>query len=129
LTYVDRTTEARAALTARDRRFLGPHRPRCRPLDALRGVLIYDGHITLHSGKTDALFVTARSYETECTLDLAVPYRNAASRGGFAVYRPKFQSFEPKSTDFVALAEAFFEGVEAHEKAAAVWDSHLDESQ
>jgi hypothetical protein len=100
-----------------------------RDADALRGVLVYDGYMTLPAGKTDALFIEARSYERECGLDLAVPYRNAVSDGGFAVYRPKFQHVEPEATDFGALGAAFFEGVDAHEEAAEVWNSQLDQSQ
>ncbi|MFL5733538.1 MAG: hypothetical protein ACJ78Q_10085 [Chloroflexia bacterium] len=99
------------------------------PDGAVCGVLIYDGYVTLDSGKIDALLVNARSYGNEpAGFLMAIPYRHAEKPEGFAVHRPKFLSFEGPEPDIKALAEAFFRGVYQHEKAAEVWDAHMDES-
>lgn len=100
------------------------------PEAAARAVLIYDGYVTLESGRTDALFIEARRYGGETRVfTMCVPYWHAHSPGGFAVYRPKFLSFEGPGPDFTALGEAFFRGVGLHEEGAAVWNRHLDESR
>ncbi|MCP9969071.1 hypothetical protein [Actinomadura madurae] len=61
---------------------------------------------------------------------MAVPYRPQTSPQGFAVYRPKFIDVTGvEEPDYAALADAFFAGVDSHERAAAVWNEHLlDES-
>lgn len=101
---------------------------------ALFATLIYDGYITLPDGKTDALFLESRVYcEPPLLLAMAVPYRNAEDPGGFAVYRPKFQSVSiPDSIsdpDYDALGKAFFAGVDGHEKGADAWSRHMDQGQ
>jgi len=99
------------------------------PEQACRAVLIYDGYITLESGKTDALFIEARIYVSdEASFTMAIPYRNAEHPDGFAVYRPKFLSVEGVEPELDELANAFFRGVDQHEKGAAVWEAHLDQS-
>ena len=92
--------------------------------------LIYDGYITISTGRTDALFVVIRSYASPAvTLTMAVPYRNADSSDGFAVHRPKFLEWQGEgSPDYVALDGAFFRGVDSHKKGAAVWAAHNDVS-
>jgi hypothetical protein len=92
--------------------------------------LIYDGYITLPSGRTDALFVVIRTYKSpEASLTMAVPYRNAASPNGFAVYRPKFIKWQGASEpDYQAFGQAFFTGVESHNEGFATWNRALDES-
>ena len=92
--------------------------------------LVYDGYITLSTGRTDALFVVIRSYATPAaTLPLAVRYRNAESSDGFAVHRPKFLDWQGKSDpDYQALGAAFFRGVDAHDEASVVWAEHSDDS-
>ena len=92
--------------------------------------LVYDGYITLSTGRTDALFVVIRSYATPAaTLTMAVPYRNAESSDGFAVHRPKFLDWQGKSDpDYQALGAAFFRGVDAHDEASVVWAEHSDDS-
>ena len=98
-------------------------------LGATRAVLIYDGFITLPSGKVDALLVEAREYGPQAlSFKMAIPYRHAQSPEGFAVHRPKFLELDADQSQVTALAQAFFDGVEQHEKGAEVWNSHLDES-
>lgn len=100
------------------------------PSGALRAVLVVDGYVHLESGRIDALIVEAVEYGPERrSLTVAVPYRPQPSPDGFAVYRPKFLEFvgfEGQPTD--GLGEAFFAGVDGHERAAAVWNGHLDNS-
>jgi len=100
------------------------------PESASRGVLVYDGFVTLPTGKTDALIIETMQYDPEPRgFTMAVPYRHAGSPRGFAVYRPKFMGFEGPQPDFDRLGDAFFRGVDEHEKGAAVWTAHLDQSQ
>ena len=98
---------------------------------AASAVLLYDAYVTLESGKTDALVVEARQYgAAPRSFQMIVPYRNAEASEGFAVHRPKFVTVEGyEDPPFDAIAEAFFRGVDLHEKGAAVWTSHLDESR
>lgn len=94
-------------------------------------VLVYDGYVTLPTGKTDSLLLDIRRFGPEAAQVLmAVPYRNAEHAAGFAVYRPKFLSQSGlESPDYAAFGDAFFRGVDQHEQGAAVWNAHLDESQ
>ena len=97
----------------------------------VRAVLVVDAYLHLATGKVDALIVDAVEYlPARRSLRMAVPYRPQQSPEGFAVYRPRFVEVtgidEP---DHAALADAFFAGVDSHERAAAVWNAHLiDES-
>lgn len=95
-----------------------------------RAALVYDGYITLPTGRTDALFVVMRSYSSPAaTLTMAVPYRNADSSAGFAVHRPKFVDWQgDNEPDFEAFGIAFLRGVNSHEEASAVWSDHNDDS-
>ncbi|MBB6562113.1 hypothetical protein HNP48_004822 [Acidovorax soli] len=101
------------------------------PGQAERAAMVYDGFITLPSGRTDALIIVVRSYAkpSATTLTMAVPYRNAQSPDGFAVHRPKFMGWQgPGTADYKVLGDAFFRGVESHEAAAPVWAQHNDDS-
>ena len=100
------------------------------PEFASRAVLVYDGFVTLADGKTDALIVDALDYgPPRVGFTMAVPYRHAQSPAGFAVYRPKFLGFDGSEPSWEAIGEAFFRGVERHEKGAAVWNASLDQSR
>jgi hypothetical protein len=96
--------------------------------DSLCAALLYDGYITLPQGKTDAVIMEIVEYASGHRGVVAVPYRTASDPAGFAVYRPKFLKL-PDSFQFQALGEAFFRGVDRHEKGAAVWSKHLDETR
>jgi hypothetical protein len=99
------------------------------PESVPRAVLIYDGFITLPSGKIDALLVEARKYEPQAlSFKMAIPYRHAQSPEGFAVHRPKFLELDGDESQVTALAQALFDGIEQHEKGAEVWNAYLDES-
>jgi hypothetical protein len=99
------------------------------PDGAIRAVLVYDGYVTLPSGKTDALLIEVRSYQDpEVSYTMAVPYRNAEHPSGFAVYKPKFVSFNGGEPKYDELAGAFFQRVDQHEKGSAVWNRYIDQS-
>ncbi|MER7273553.1 hypothetical protein ABT369_03765 [Dactylosporangium sp. NPDC000244] len=91
-----------------------------------RAVLVLDAYIHLEAGKVDALIAEAVEYgPVRKKLVIAVPYRPEP----FAVYRPKFLEIEGVSESEAGnLADAFFNGVDSHEEANAVWNAHLDES-
>ena len=97
---------------------------------AARAVLLYDGYVTLPSGKTDALFAVIRSYQAQhFTVSMAIPYRNAANAKGFAVHRPKFLDCDGIETpNYGAMGDSFFRGVDTHEKGLAVWNAASDPS-
>jgi hypothetical protein len=102
---------------------------RTNPDGAARAVLIYDVFLTLGRSRTDALMMEVVDYGLAAKpMKVAIPYRAAASEGGFAVHRPKFMTateLEPQALR--TLGEAFFAGVHAHEQGSAVWASRLDE--
>ncbi|MFG2052578.1 hypothetical protein ACGFI9_00985 [Micromonospora sp. NPDC048930] len=94
---------------------------------AARAVLVVDGYVHLETGRTDALIIEAVDHGSGGSVTVAVPYRPEQTPGGFAVHRPKFLDV-PARLDLRDLGAAFFTGVAAHEKAATVWNDHLDES-
>jgi hypothetical protein len=97
----------------------------------VRAALVVDAFLHLDRGKVDALIVDAVEYgPVRRSLKMAVPYRPQSSSQGFAVFRPKFiEVAGVDEPDYAALADAFFSGVDSHERAAAVWNEHLlDES-
>ncbi|MCP9952303.1 hypothetical protein [Actinomadura madurae] len=97
----------------------------------VRAALVVDAYLHLDRGRVDALIVDAVEYGAERrAIKMAVPYRPQTSPQGFAVYRPKFIDVTGvEEPDYAALADAFFAGVDSHERAAAVWNEHLlDES-
>ena len=59
---------------------------------------------------------------------MAIPYRPAKRRSRFAVHSPKLLDVTGPEDRIPAIVEAFFRGVEGHEKGAAGWNLHLDES-
>ena len=93
-------------------------------------MLAYDGHITLPSGKTDAIFLEIRNYgKDNQTLFMAIPYRHASFADGFAVHRPKFLGFDwTEEADCEGLAKDFFKGVDSHGEASKVWEAHREDS-
>jgi hypothetical protein len=98
---------------------------------ALLATLIYDAYVTLPEGRTDALIAESRIYcEPPVVMQVVVPYRNSEDPRGFAVYRPKFVKVSfPEPPDYDALGDAFFAGVDTHEKGAEVWNRHLDQTR
>ncbi|MBN8613250.1 MAG: hypothetical protein J0L92_21840 [Deltaproteobacteria bacterium] len=90
-----------------------------------RSVVVYDGRITLPTGKIDAVICEGRDHAGGASLVVAVPYRHASSANGFAVHRPKFLEATDASP---ATLDAFFVGVDSHSAAAPVWTRHLDQS-
>lgn len=100
------------------------------PLSANDGVLAYDGRIPVEDGKLDAIILEMRSYGFPwAKAALAVPYTPASS-GRFAVHKPKLVEWhECDDFDMDAAFEAFFRGVDSHEKGSAVWNAALDQSK
>ncbi|WP_189330749.1 hypothetical protein [Actinoplanes ianthinogenes] len=96
------------------------------PDGAVRAALVYDAFLHLPSGRIDALVIEAVEYgPQERILRMGVPYRPEP----FAVYRPKFLEVTGVDRpDWAVLGGAFFEGVDSHEQAAAIWNAHLGES-
>jgi hypothetical protein len=108
----------------------GKDRLAANPESSSRAVLVYDGFVTLADRKTDALIVDAMEYGSpNVGFTMAVPYRHANDATGFAVFRPKFLGFDGLEPSWDALGDAFFRGVERHEKGAAVWNASLDQSR
>jgi hypothetical protein len=96
---------------------------------ASEAVLCYDGYVTLGDVRMDAIFVEIRSFDRpgfEATM--AVPYQPAKDQQPFKVFRPKFVKI-PDGADPEALAQAFFDGVDAHKQGSEVWNKHIDQSR
>jgi hypothetical protein len=100
------------------------------PYKTNAAVLIYDGRISLGSQKVDALIIEFRGYaKNNGFIKVALPYTAATSVTTFAVHKPKvIEISENLQKDFQLIFGKFFEGVDQHEKGAAVWNQHLDES-
>jgi hypothetical protein len=100
------------------------------PAHALRAVMVHDAFVTFDGVRRDALIATVLAYEGDRRkLEIVVPYRPVDAPGGFAVYRPKFVNAVGLSADNLSpLGDCFFEGVDGHEKGAAVWNQHIDQS-
>lgn len=100
------------------------------PHGAVHAVSVLDAFIDLPGGRSDALIVEAAGHTDGFLLRMAIPYRPQDSPGGFAVHRPKFLGVTgAPQEEYQKVAEAFFQGVDAHEKAGPIWAAHLDESR
>jgi hypothetical protein len=88
-------------------------------------LLLYDTFVTLGDWRTDAIVIEATTGAAR--LVMAVPYRNAKSEEGFAVYKPKFVECPQEAVQQVA--QSFFDGVEGHEKGNGVWTRFIDQSR
>jgi hypothetical protein len=94
-------------------------------------VLVYDGYVTLPSGRRDALIIEARRYPEAAAMegfDMVLPYRPAGDPAGFAVHRPKFVDLDDPEGRSLVLSTAFFRGVNEHREAAPVWRRAMDDS-
>ena len=88
-------------------------------------ILLYDTFVTLDNWRTDAILIEAHAGTSQ--LVIAVPYRNAMSNEGFAVYKPKFVECPPEAVQ--EIGRHFFDGVEDHEHGNAVWTKFIDQSR
>lgn len=60
---------------------------------------------------------------------LAIPYTPASS-GKFLVHKPKLLEWKNcDDFDMNAAIQAFFDGVDKHEKGSKIWSECLDESR
>lgn len=98
------------------------------PEQSSNAVFMYDGYVTLPSGKTDALILEVRDYtQGSGTMMLTIPYRNAASPAGFAVYPPKFVSYDGENDlENDKVSGCFSEGMYSHQEAAKIWEEYLE---
>lgn len=96
---------------------------------ATRAALIYDGFITLPTGKVDALLVDIRDHGSpspHCSWPCHIA-RRVARRDLQSIARSSCRSLG-QSQIIRPLVLRSFEGVDSHDKAAPVWSRHLDES-
>lgn len=97
--------------------------------DATDAVLVYDGRIPIDGQTVDAVIIEIRSYfspGSEATM--AVPYALPAS-GPLRVFKPKLLQWEEcEDFDIDHAVQSFFDGVDAHENGAAIWNKALDQS-
>ena len=99
-------------------------------MDATDAVLLYDGRIPIGKDKVDAIIIEVRAYfSPDAEAILAVPYTPKSS-GTFRVHKPKLLGWTNcEDFDVNAALQSFFEGVDAHEKGAKIWNDCLDESK
>lgn len=110
---------------------LGKNKLEANTADASAGVLIYDARIMISNEKIDSLIIEFRSYgEQPGNVTLAIPYTPKSEHSDFAVHRLKLvDASEHLEDEIVEILEAFFGGVDEHEKGALVWQQHLEESK
>ncbi len=95
---------------------------------ARQAVMGFEAYLNLPPGKTDAIFLHACSYQPEPQeIHVAVPFRLAKHRLGFAVFRPKFIAFEDAPPPLTAL-DAFMRGVELS-PGKEIWKAKFDNSR
>ncbi|MEU6148658.1 hypothetical protein ABZ816_01520 [Actinosynnema sp. NPDC047251] len=94
--------------------------------DAVRAVIVIDTFLHSDDGKVDALVVEAVLYgPSPVTMRVAVPYVPLTETTSFAIHRPRFLDLVGlDNPDFDELSDAFFQGVNSHEQAAAIWTAH-----
>ena len=103
---------------------------RTNEFQSARAVLACDAFITLEAGKTDALIIEARQYApSPSSFKIAIPYRPAASREGFAIFRAKVLPTDDPSPDYPMLLGAFMRGLRQDPRAAELWASRMDRSR
>jgi hypothetical protein len=99
------------------------------PPGAQRAVMAFEAYLNLPPGRTDAIFVHGRSFQPGSQeLHVAVPFRAAKHRKGFAVFRPKFIAYEDDPPKLGTL-EDFLRGAALYPLGHKVWQDHLDESR
>lgn len=92
-------------------------------------VFVADGYITLEDGTTDALVLEVRVYrDIVIRCQMVIPYRSANSVNGFAILKPQVTALENiDEIKLQPLLEAFFLGVEAHDKGSKIWHEYYRE--
>lgn len=100
------------------------------PFHSDRAVLACDAFITLEAGKTHALIVEAQQHSpSPGSFKIAIPYRPAASKEGFAIFRAKVLPTDDPSPDYPVLLAAFMRGLRQDPRAAELWASRMDRSR
>ena len=117
---------------------MGKRKLQSNDMDADDACLLYDGRIPIGQEKSDAIIIEMRAYfSPHSEAIIAIPY-TPGTPGKFPLRKPQpFRVHKPKligwenceDFDINAVFEAFFEGVDSHEKGAKVWNSSLDESK
>lgn len=99
-------------------------------MDATDAAVLYDGRISGAEGKLNAIIIEMRAhFFPQSRAVFAVPYTPKAS-GKFLVHKPKLLLWENcDDFDMDGMFQAFFEGVDSHEKGSAIWNESLDESK
>lgn len=89
---------------------------------------VYDGFISLNTGRTDALIVEARHYkvvtgESTCifSLSIALPYRHAQNEGGFLMHVPRLVNCSADKIMWPSIFQAFYYGVDSFKQPEPVW--------
>ena len=92
-------------------------------------VFVADGYISLDDGTTDALVLEVRVYrDVVIKCQMVIPYRSANSVNGFAIHKPQVTALENiDEIKLQPLLEAFFVGVEAHDKGGKIWHEYYRE--
>ena len=75
---------------------------------------------------TDALVLEVRIYkDVTIKCQMVIPYRSANSENGFAILRPQITALENiDEIKFQPMLDAFFVGVEAHDKGGKIWHEY-----
>jgi len=90
-------------------------------------VLSYQGVVGLADGRSDAVVLEVRNFSLpEIVLTIAIPFRPAGAKAGFAVFAPRV--LRPANLGAVArevIATGFFEGIDEY-KPAGLLEKYLE---
>jgi hypothetical protein len=108
----------------------GRQRLAANEMDANDAVLVYDGRISVDTGKLDAVIIEMSCYGfPRSQAIIAIPY-TPKTAGRFLVHKPMLLLWkECEDFDVEVAFDSFFRGVAAHEKGATVWKGFLDQSK
>ncbi len=105
------------------------------PRDAPFLIMSSDGYANLHSGRTDALTIELRIFDTlpatkrEVVFKMTVscPYRNASDPKGFAIFSPKLLECSGSALMHSAFFKHFYLGLQEFKVNDFHWTKYLDE--
>jgi hypothetical protein len=101
--------------------------------DHLFAAAYFDGYYTYENGeRLDAIYLIGQWNDGGEIRELmmSIPYQPKKEALPFKVFKPKLRSFD--NIDSIAVQQAFnafWDGVDHHTEAAAVWNAALDQSK
>ncbi|MBL8471807.1 MAG: hypothetical protein KF778_17575 [Rhodocyclaceae bacterium] len=89
-------------------------------------VLSHEGSLDLGGIQSCALILEARWFDPSAHALVAVPYRAAATPGGFALHQPRLLEFSHGGAALAVIEAAFFAGIDSF-KPAGLWAEYFSD--